>query len=140
MSKRTKRLAIMGKLPMVSKYLKTPVRLKAWKMLERDGWVLSGEGFADAKMLVGVYRLYHRDELVYVERQAAIPHYSVFSGTPDYWMYGELTKRHYLNYHMADGHVEERGTSYHKSENTMTFQGTPSWDETAAYITGYGFD
>jgi hypothetical protein len=112
----------MGRLPLAEKYLKKRIRLKTSRRLERDGWVLNGEGFADSKMTVGVYKSYYRDELVEIPKTSAIPHYPVFSGSPDYWMYGQVVRRSYIHLHLDSDRIEDRGTSYHKSDKTITFK------------------
>jgi len=117
-----RRLAILGRLPLDPKYLKKQIRLSKERKLERDGWVKNGEGFADAQMLIGVYRSYFRDESVDVPKEAAMPHYPVFSGNPDYWMYGRLIKRTYLHYYMVGDRIENRGVSFHSTEGTKTFR------------------
>jgi len=120
--RRTKCLALLGHLPLDKRFLCRPIRLKTAKRLERDGWIKNGEGFADAQMLVGVYCSYYRDEIVVVTKEAAIPHYPVFSGSPDYWMYGEMTKRHYLHHYMDGDRLEVRGVSFHSTPRTLTFR------------------
>jgi|SRR6185437_142864 len=138
MSTRTKRLALIGKLPLANKYLiKSKRRISTEKQLERDGWVVNGEGFADSGMLLRIYRSYYRDNIVCINKTAAIPHYAVCSSDPDYWMYGDLIERHYIYLYEADDRIENRGLSYHRIPQTIIIDNEEfGWSNG----NGYGFD
>lgn len=123
MKKHLRCLALMGQIPPNPKHIKksyTPRTVE--QKLAREGWVRVGGGFSDPLLENGVYVSYSLDEFCDVSRSAAIPHYKSFSSTPDCWMYGPMIKRKYVYYYFQEDRLEDRGASFHRTDNTRTFK------------------
>ena len=119
--KQLKRFSVAGFIPMDPKYFVKTSSFSVSRYLERNGWTVCGAGYADSQMLIGVYKSYFKDETVVIEKQSAIPHYGS-SEHPDYWMYGELIKRHYIYHYTDDDRLEDRGCSFHRRPGTLIIE------------------
>ncbi len=125
MKKHARRLTLMGLIPANPKYVKKRyIPLSVEDRLIREGWVRSGGGFSDPLGRKIVYNGYMRESFVDVPRLVAIPKYTLTSFDPEYWMYGRLMKRDYIFHYLDDDRIEERGASYHKTADTLTFKNT----------------
>jgi hypothetical protein len=120
MSKKTKCLALMGRLPLDKRFLdRTNRHVGPEKQLARDGWVEGGGGFDSRSETV--YRSYFKSEHIDVPLSSAIPHFPSFAVTPDYWMYGKMEIRTYKHYFPYSDSTEDRGFTYHRLSETKVF-------------------